>query len=68
MQLEAAAGHFAAEADALSACADLLFPGWQLPQVADAGRNAQAAALLAQAMESYARGIDEVEQALKAMP
>ena len=47
--LQRGAEGFAAEAEALHACAELLFPGWELPQEADAARNAQAAALLEQA-------------------
>jgi len=62
--LERGAMQFTAEADALHACAEMLFPDWQLPQEADADLNARAASLLAQARDHYARGIDGVEAAL----
>jgi hypothetical protein len=62
--LERGAMQFAAEADALHACAEMLFPDWQLPQEADADLNARAAGLLAQARDHYAGGIDAVEAAL----
>ena len=60
---ERAAGHFAAEADALDQCVPLL--GWESPPGPDAERNARAAVLLRQARDCYARGIDEIEGALR---
>jgi len=63
--LKQAAEHFASEADALHEGAELLFPGWQLPEKADPEKNAGVAELLSQARENYARGIDEIEGALQ---
>ena len=60
--LEHAAGHFAAEADALDQCVPLL--GRESTPGPDAERNARAAVLLRQARDSYARGIDDIEGAL----
>ena len=61
---ERAALHFASEADALNEVADMLFPGWELPQEPSRETNDVAAALLRAARDSYARGIDEIEKAL----
>lgn len=63
--LTQAAEHFGAEADALHVCAELLFPGWELPQAADPECNARVADLLTQAQGSYARGIDAIENVLQ---
>ena len=62
--LERAAAHFSGEADALNEAADLLFPGWELPQEPSRVLNDKAASLLRTARDHYARGIDEVEAAL----
>ena len=62
---ERATGHFAAEADALNEAAEMLFPGWQLPKEAGREMNDQVAVLLHTARDNYARGIDEIERALK---
>jgi hypothetical protein len=61
-----AAEAFAAEADALGAAADL-FPGWGLPREADADLNRRVAERLQVARDAYARGIDAVEGALRAL-
>jgi hypothetical protein len=66
-QFERAAEHFIAEADALNEGAEMLFPGWQLPQEANRETNRRVATLLRTACDSYARGIDEIESALKAL-
>ena len=55
---------FVAEADALNECAEILFPGWQLPKEASRDINDEVAALLRTARDNYARGIDEIEAAL----
>jgi hypothetical protein len=65
--LECAASHFAAEADALNESAEMLFPGWELPQEVNGKTNEKVAALLRTARDNYARGIDEIESALDAM-
>ena len=65
--LEAASRAFAAEADALNACAELLFPGWQLPKGASPEANRQAAALIARAREGYAEAIDNINCAVSAI-
>jgi hypothetical protein len=62
--LERAAKHFVAEADALHQGAELLFPGWQLPEEADRELNARVTALLRTARDHYAHGIDQTEAAL----
>ncbi len=62
--LERGATQFAAEADILHACAEMLFPQWQLPAEADADASSRAARLLIEARDHYARGIDAVESAL----
>jgi hypothetical protein len=64
-QLERAAGHFAAEADALDECLPLLW--WESPVGPDAERNAKAATVLGRARDSYARAVDEIEAALAAI-
>jgi hypothetical protein len=63
--LEHAAEQFAVEAGQLSECFEALFPDGQLTEEADPARNARAADLLGRARECYARGIDEVERALR---
>jgi hypothetical protein len=65
--LEEASEHFAAEADALHEAAELLFPEWQLPEQPSAEKNARAAALLSVARDNYARAIDEIGTALRAV-
>jgi hypothetical protein len=65
--LERAARRFVAEADALNEAADMLFPGWELPQEPSREVNDRAAELLRTARDNYARGIDEIENALGAM-
>lgn len=62
-----AADAFAAEAAALAACADALFPGWQVPQTGDADRSAEAVGLLTEARLHYADAIDALEAALGCM-
>jgi len=61
---ERAAGHFVAEADVLNECAEMLFPGWQLPNEARDDVDDKVAALLRTARDNYARGIYEIEAAL----
>jgi hypothetical protein len=63
--LEHAAEQFAAEADRLKACFEVVFPDGQLTEGADPARNARAVDLLGRARECYARGIDAVERALR---
>jgi hypothetical protein len=65
--LERGAEHFLAEADALNESAEMLFPGWELPQEASREVNDRAAALLRTAREHYACGISEIERALETM-
>jgi hypothetical protein len=65
--LERGAQHFVAEADALNEAAEMLFPGWELPQEACREINDKTAALLQTARDSYGRAIDEIESALAAM-
>jgi hypothetical protein len=62
--LLAAARHFSEEADTLDSGERLLW--WNSPEGPDAARNAEAADLLESACSSYRRGIEEIEQALKA--
>jgi hypothetical protein len=64
---ERAATHFFAEADALNEAAEMLFPGWELPQEANREINDRVAALLRVARDNYARGTDEIEGALAAI-
>lgn len=64
-RLERAAGHFRADADALDACRKLEGMTWGDQRKVPPDRNARAAALLRRARDAYARGIDEVEAALK---
>jgi hypothetical protein len=66
-QLEGAAAHFESEADALNESAEMLFPGWQLPQEASREVNGKVAALLRTARDNYARGIHGIEGALEAL-
>jgi hypothetical protein len=66
-QFERAALHLETEADALNEAAEMLFPGWELPQEANREINDKTAALLQTARDSYARAIDEIESALGAM-
>jgi hypothetical protein len=63
--LERAAEHFVAEANALNESAEILFPGWELPQEASREVNDKVAALLRTARDNYARGIDEIESGLE---
>jgi hypothetical protein len=63
--LDIAALHFEAESGALHTCAELLFPGWELPRVANAALNARVTSLLADARDLYARGMDNIFQALE---
>jgi hypothetical protein len=65
--LERAAPHFEDEADALNEAAEMLFPGWELPKEANREINDQVAALLRTARDNYARGIDQIEGALRAL-
>jgi hypothetical protein len=65
--LERAAQRFVTEADALNKAAEMLFPGWELPQEPSREINDRAAALLRTARDNYARGIDEIETALATM-
>jgi hypothetical protein len=66
-QFSRAAERFIAEADALHEAAEMLFPGWELPQEANREINDKAAVLLRTARDNYARAIDEIEGALGAM-
>jgi len=63
--LDAAALHFETEASTLHTCAELLFPGWDLPQAANPALNAKITSLLAGARDLYARGMDGIFQALE---
>lgn len=65
--LERAAECFLAEADALNESAEMLFPGWELPVEASRKVNDVVAALLRTARDKYARGIDEIEVALRTL-
>lgn len=60
-----AAEHLGGEASALHECAEMLFPGWQLPTEADRGANDRAADLLNAARDSYARAIEEIDAGLQ---
>ncbi|NLS76353.1 MAG: hypothetical protein GXY76_03740 [Chloroflexi bacterium] len=62
-----AATHLSGEADALDEAADVLFPGCQFPKEASHATSAQAAALLSNARERYARAVAEIEIALRGM-
>jgi hypothetical protein len=64
---ERAASYFVGEADALNEAADMLFPGWELPQEPSRETNDRAATLLRTARDNYARGIDEIGNALAAL-
>lgn len=63
--LKRAASHFVAEADALNEAAEMLFPGWRLPEQADPGLNVRVAERLVQARDNYAHATDEIEAALQ---
>ena len=63
--LRRAARHFVAEADALNGAAEMLFPGWRLPDRADAELNVLVAGHLAHARDHYAQAIGEIEAALQ---
>ena len=63
--LSRAAGDFAAEADALDACASYL--SWEAPDTLDAEAAAEAHRLLSRARDAYARGIDGIGAALNAI-
>ncbi|MHB0879116.1 MAG: GyrI-like domain-containing protein, partial [Anaerolineae bacterium] len=49
------------------ACADLLFPQWQVPDSGDAARSAEAVRLLGEARAAYGAGIDAIAGALVAI-
>lgn len=61
--LSRAADHFEAQADTLDRC-DPVF-GWQTPEGPNPDRNERAAALLTEARNHYAKGIEEIEAALE---
>lgn len=61
---QAAASQFDAEAAALNACAELLFPDWQIPETLDSETRHRAASLVFDAQNGYARAIDEIERGL----
>lgn len=63
--LERAAGHFAAEGDALDELHKLDGFNWGSPSKPDPKRNARAAELLARARDAYAAGIGQIERALE---
>jgi len=63
--LEAAAECFAAEADALDSCLEVL--GWKSPKGPDSERNAKVVDRLSRAREQYGLAIGEIEEALRAM-
>jgi len=63
--LRRAAGHFAAEADALDALAKLPGMSWATPVKPDPKRNARAAELLTAARDAYAKGIEQIDRALR---
>jgi hypothetical protein len=63
--LKRASGHFVAEAVALNAAAELLFPDWRLPEQPDVAANTRVSGLLQGARDHYARAIDAVEAALQ---
>jgi hypothetical protein len=63
--LQSAAGHFAAEADALDECVPLL--GWESLEGRDVERNAAVAPLLRRARDSYSQAIDQVEAAIPSL-
>jgi hypothetical protein len=52
------------EAAALHACAEHLFPDWQIPKSLGTDERLTAAHLVNQAREGYARAIDELERGL----
>ena len=64
-RLMAASGRFAAEAGILAGGEDLL--GWNSPAGPDAARNAKAADLLERACGLYRAGVEELEEAVKAL-
>ncbi|MGD8239920.1 MAG: hypothetical protein PVH68_15295 [Armatimonadota bacterium] len=66
-RLKRAAEHFASEADALDECHDEVFQGWAGWKEPDPRRAARAAELLSKARESYAAGINEIEEELEAI-
>lgn len=63
--LQAAAGHFAAEADILDSGESLLW--WNSPEGPDVARNARAADLLDRACALYRQGVEEIEKAVAAV-
>lgn len=65
--LEQAATHLAAEAEALGAGFQALFPNWEIPSAPDPAANEGAAAAVRRARDAYARGIDAIERALRQM-
>jgi hypothetical protein len=64
-ELLSAAECFEAESEVLEKARDILW--WTAPQEPDPERNKQAAAILAQARDSYADGIAALERAVKKM-
>ena len=65
--LKAAATQFALEAEALNACADVLFPERQIPQEMDPDMKRLASGVVSEAREGYALAIGEIEHGLAAM-
>ncbi|MFC1601798.1 hypothetical protein ACFL34_05560, partial [Candidatus Sumerlaeota bacterium] len=65
-QLEAAATHFAAEAEALAGGEQVLW--WNAPEDPDPQTNARVVEVLTKARDHYGRGIDAIEQALAQIP
>ena len=61
---QVAASQFDTEAAALNASAELLFPGWQIPETLDTETRCRAASLVSDARDGYARAIDEIEAGL----
>ena len=61
-QLEQAAAHFLAEADAMKGAESLLW--WKSPAGPDAARNERAVKVLQKARDEYAAGVEAIEQAL----
>jgi hypothetical protein len=62
--LMSAAAHFAAEAQALEDCQQLLFPDWSQSLAMDDAKRVQAHEHLGKARDEYAAGIAEMEKAL----
>ena len=66
-QLEQAAAHFEAEADALDACRKLPGMDWGSKAKPGPDRNANVVTCLTKARDAYGKGIDGIEQALQAI-